>query len=58
MNVTNSNLKKWPVIYHGGEILTMENDSPSYSECLVVSNPSDGGKILYSGRIKDLNQSF
>ena len=55
MNFTNSNLKQWPVIYHGGEILTMENDSPSYSECLVVSNQSDGGKILYSGRIKDLD---
>ena len=44
-------LKEGTVIYYGGDILTMENSSPSYSECLVVSSKKDGGKILYSGNI-------
>ena len=42
-------------IYHGGEILTMEDDIPSYAECLVVSGPIDGGKIIYVGDISGLD---
>ena len=45
-------------IYHGGEIVTMEGDDPSYVECLVVSNPDDGGKIIYAGTIGGLNKTI
>ena len=48
-------LKEGTVIYYGGDILTMEHSSPSYSECLVVSSKKDGGKILYSGSIDGLD---
>ena len=58
MNVMSSNLKEAPIIYYGGDILTMEQSSPTYSECLVVSNPNDGGKILYSGNIEDLDTTI
>ena len=45
-------------IYYGGEILTMDNDTPEYAECLVVSNPSNGGKIVYVGSIYGLETTI
>ena len=45
-------------IYHGGEILTMEGDTPTYAECLVVSKTNKGGKISYVGNICDLDMNI
>ena len=45
-------------IYHGGEILTMSGDVPSYAECLVVSDPADGGTIIYVGQISELHTTI
>ena len=45
-------------IYHGGEILTMQEDAPSYAECLVISDTSDGGNIVFVGNIVDLDREI
>lgn len=45
-------------IYHGGEILTMQEDVPSYAECLVISDTSDGGKIVFVGNIDCLDMEI
>ncbi len=36
------------VIYHGGDILTMEGEAPQYVESLVTQN----GKIAFTGPFK------
>ncbi len=41
-------------LYHGGPILTMEGDAPSYVESVVFSNDA----ILFAGDIKTAQQSY
>ncbi len=41
-------------MYHGGDILTMDGDSPQYVEAVVV----EGGKIAYAGKMTDAQSQF
>ena len=59
MNMGSSNtIDSIFTIYHGGEILTMQDDDPSYAECLVISDTNDGGKIVFVGNIDGLDQEI
>ena len=51
----NSSMQTPYTIYHGGEILTMEGDEPSYAECVVISDANAGGKIVYIGNLDSLD---
>ena len=42
-----------PVLYHGGEILTMEGDKPHYAESIVT----DKGKIVFVGSLSNAQKS-
>ena len=42
-------------VYYGGDIVTMAGDVPTYAECLVVSDPANGGKIILVGDISEVD---
>jgi predicted amidohydrolase YtcJ len=42
------------VIYHNGDILTMEGDAPQYTEAIVTNN----GKIVFVGKLADAKKQF
>jgi predicted amidohydrolase YtcJ len=42
------------IIYHNGDIITMEGDSPNYVESVVVQN----GKIVYTGPVAEAEKNY
>ncbi|NVK48980.1 MAG: amidohydrolase family protein [Cyclobacteriaceae bacterium] len=42
------------IIYYGGDIITMEGETPQYSESVVVAN----GKIIYEGDLKTAENRY